>query len=126
MKEPTAPLAAGPVVLLWMLTSIPMSRDPCERTSLPNIAHRPCKSLPSVSPYRAHLNQPAICPDILRKTRAKREKKKKRDTPSISVVGENAIPFFNFTSAVDLCGKNKEITMARMYEIEPQRDALFV
>lgn len=36
------------------------------------------------------------------------------------------VPFFNFTSAADLCEKNKEITMTRMYEIELQRDALFV
>lgn len=50
----------------------------------------------------------------------------KENTPSISVLRENAIPFFNFTSAADLCGKNEEITMARMYEIELQRDALFV
>lgn len=39
---------------------------------------------------------------------------------------KNVIPFFNFTSTADLCGKNKEITMTRMYEIELQRDALFV
>lgn len=50
----------------------------------------------------------------------------KENTPYISTQWENAIFFFDFSSVTDLCGKNKEITMVRMYEIELECDALFV
>lgn len=103
--------------------SVPTSRDSCEHGSHPNNANRAAQ-IASISIALSCLShQPAICPDILRKTRAKQENE---SIPSITVLRENAIPFFNCTSATDLCGKNEEITMARMYEIEPQRDALFV
>lgn len=36
------------------------------------------------------------------------------------------IPFFNVAAVTDLCGKNKELTVVRMYEIELECDALFV